>query len=174
MPQVMSKIVVEKAKELMAQGMSQTATAKQLGVCTQTTHRLAKSYKKEIEQLALDIISKSIPAIRDNHINTLKLSAHLIKSLTKAPNQQLELIKANMQALGLTAKDLLTLSDKKEYRALQVMGIAPSNTPSIIINQLLSVDTMNVVDPGVQAALGSQLDDILNSDDVTESEYTDE
>jgi hypothetical protein len=31
-----------------------------------------------------------------------------------------------MEEMGLTAKDILQLADKKEFRALQVMGIAPS------------------------------------------------
>jgi len=160
MPQALSKVVVEQAKEYMSQGMSQVATAKQLGVCNMTTHRIAKTYKKDIEKLALDIVNESIPFIRRNHINTLKLADTLLS------NGDLEAIEAN--------KTLLTLADKKEFRALQVMGIAPSTTPSIIINQLLNVDTVNIVDVGVQAALGGYLGDIMSDSDVTDADYTDD
>ena len=158
--QAISQLITEQAKQYLSQGISQTETAKQLGICRRSTNVIAKTYKKDIEQLALDIVNESIPLIRRNHINTLKLADKILS------DGDLEAIEAN--------KTLLTLADKKEFRALQVMGIAPSTTPSIIINQLLNVNVSEVVNPNVQAALGGHLAGILLDDNVIDADYTED
>ena len=158
--QAISQLVTEQAKQYLSQGISQTETAKQLGICRRSTNVIAKTYKKDIEQLALDIVNEFIPLIRRNHINTLKLADKILS------DEDLEAIEAN--------KTLLTLADKKEFRALQVMGIAPSTTPSIIINQLLNVNVSEVVNPNVQAALGGHLAGILSDDNVIDADYTED
>lgn len=156
----LSQLVTEQTKNLIATGVNQTETAEQVGISRRSVNGIAKNYKKQIEQLALDIINESVPLIRANHINTLKTAS---KVLASGDLKQIE-----------ASKTLLTLADKKEFRTLQIMGIAPSHAASVIITNLFSIDTLQVVDPGVRAALGTQLDDILNSEDVTEAEYTDD
>ena len=172
--QALSPLVTEQIKHSVANGTTHQNIANQFGISKRSSLRVAKTYKKDIEQLALDIVNESIPIIRANHINTLKLSQKLIESVNKKPNTELNLINSNMAAMGLTAKDIITIADKKEFRALQVMGIAPSTTPSIIINQLLNVNISEVVDPNVQAALGGHLAGILSDDNVTDADYTED
>ena len=45
---------------------------------------------------------------------------------------------------------------------------------SIVINNLFNVAQLQVIDPNVQAALGSQLDGILDTDNVIDADYTDD
>ena len=70
------------------------------------------------------------------------------------------------------AKTLLNLADKKEYRSLVMMGILPSHSPSVILNQLFfGTQSATVLDAGVQQALagfaGSLVGD--NADDTSDA-----
>ena len=160
MPAALSITKIEEAKHLLATGLNQTEVAKQAGIGRNSSNTIANKYKTSIEKLALDLVKDSIPLIKYNHIQTLKLANDVLR---RGDVEQIE-----------ASKTLLTLADKKEFRTLQIMGIAPSHTASVVINNLFSVQSMAIVDPSVQAALGSQLDDILSPDDVTEADYTDD
>lgn len=130
--QAISEVATNKAIALIATGDSQTDTAIQVGLSRKTVNKLAKREQIAIKGLTLALIAKSRKIILDNHIKTLKL-ANTILDIDN-PNS-LQVI-ASLAQRGIDPKDILTLSDRKEYRALQIMGISPSHTPSVVINQL--------------------------------------
>ena len=171
MPTALSQLVVEETKHLISTGVSQTEAADKLGISVQSAHRIAKRNKKQIEDLALDLINDSIPLIKANHLSQLSLSNELSSLINSTSNkkqwQRFKQLGTKLDMIGLSAKDILTLADKKEYRALQVMGIAPSHTPSIIINQLVHTDNRTVLTP----AMSQLFDRQTNDQDVEEAEF---
>jgi predicted XRE-type DNA-binding protein len=162
MPAACSQLVISKTNHLLAQGINQTETASMVGISREKVNRIAKANKHDIEQLALRLIQKTIPIIEENHINTMRLANGLLKCDENSPQ-----IAAAIVQSGLDPKDIISISDKKEYRMMQVMGIVPSNTPSVILNQILGNVSVNLVDPGVRQLLGGQLDQL---EDITDAE----
>jgi hypothetical protein len=169
MPGALSQIVTSKAKCLLAQGdMTQDAVAKDLGISRKTVNRLSQACKEDIERLTLELINESVPLIKANHINTLKAAKQVLESKTESGEPDIEKIEA--------AKTLLNLSDKKEYRALLMMGIVPSHAPSVVVNQLFMGNQSNMVlDAGVQEALAGFAGHLTspNDDDSSDSEVID-
>ena len=159
MPAALPIAKIEEAKHLFATGLNQTEVAKQVGIGRNSSNTIANKYKIAIETLALDLIKDSIPLIKSNHINTLKTASKVLAS------GDLEQIEAS--------KTLLTLSDKKEFRTLQIMRIVPSHTSGVVINNLFNTMQLQVVDPRLQAVVGDRFDDLLDVDDIIEAE-TDE
>ena len=106
-----------KAIALLATGATQAEVGKEIGVCQRTVSTLARKYKAEIEQLTLDLIAKSIPLIKANHLNTLKLAKEILKA---KDSKQMQDIMCKLAMLGVETKDILQLSDKKEERALNI------------------------------------------------------
>jgi predicted XRE-type DNA-binding protein len=161
MPAACSQLVIAKTNHLLAQGINQTETASLVGLSREKVNKIAKSNKHDIEQLALRLIQKTIPIIEENHINTMRLANGLLKCDENSPQ-----IAASIVQSGLDPKDIISISDKKEYRMMQVMGIVPSNTPSVILNQILGNVSVNLVDPGVRQLLGGQLDQLEDIQDA--------
>ena len=161
MPEALSKIVLSKTKHLLAQGVNQTETAQQLGISTKSVSRIKKRDKQEIEELAQQYVTESIKPIIENHKLHLNLSNELSSLLNSTSNQQqwnrLKQLSKKLKMIGLTAKDLLTIADKKEFRALQIMGIAPATTPGIVINNLYNQTNINSLDPEVAQLLAGKL-----------------
>jgi hypothetical protein len=62
-------------------------------------------------------------------------------------------------------KDLIDMGLKEGNRIQQSVGIAPSHTPSVVINAIYNDNSQNVVLPQVQGLL-----DRLNTIDVTDTE----
>jgi len=142
MPAALPQITTTKVIHSLASGNNQTATAANLRIDRTTVNRIAQAQKAEIEQLTLDYIQDSIPLIRDNNLKTLTIANNLLNSITdNTPNTQLA---QSMQDMGIQGKDILTLADKKEYRAMLSMGIIPSNTSSTVVNQLITGDTIQL------------------------------
>ncbi len=177
MPAALSKMVKASAIEMMAQGINQTETGKALGISPWTAHRWNKANRKDIEELALHYVDASIKPIRENHINQLQLSAEIsnliaLPELSEEQQTRLDNIQSRLDTIGLSARDLILISDKKEDRALRIMGIAPSNTQSIILNQLFVGASQDVVDPAVDTLLSHHCPDLLDDEESIEAEYT--
>lgn len=129
--------IIGKAVSLLATGETQQSVANSVGVSTASINALAAKHREAINQLALQIIQDSIAPIRQNHRDILQLSHLLLNiSLGKTPINKAAQTMASLAMLNLEPKDILTLADKKEHRALQIMGITPSHAPSVVINQL--------------------------------------
>jgi len=135
--QKVGQLQTAKTKALLATGMTQGQVGKEVGLPRQRVNQLAQQYRKEIDQLALQLISESIPLIKDNHLNTLKIARQILNAKTA---KQAQGALNRLAIIGVDAKDILTLADKKEYRALQIMGITPSHTPSMVVNMLFQSD----------------------------------
>ena len=157
-----SQVETEQIKHLIACGNSQTEVARQLGIARETVNRLVKANKKDIEQLALEIIHESIPLIKSNHISTLQHANNLLSKDPDSIDHKSTI--ATLQSSGIDPGKILDLSDKKEHRALQIMGIASASTPSIIINQLLNKGGMTVLNSKVAGFLADKVEDLTTID----------
>ena len=170
MPAPLPQVDTEKAKFLLSVGQSQTETAKQLGVSRSTTHRIAHRCKKEIEQLTLNLIERQSKHLLNNHLNTLQLADEVIQLTKKTDNRRdyrrLRALGKKMQLTGLTAKDLLQMADKKEYRGMQITGILSTQTPSLVINQLFQQQNNYLTADSVE-----KLADTLNKSRAIDCEY---
>lgn len=170
--QQLSPIVTAKTNHLLASGLTQGEAAQAVGISRKSANKISQANKVEIEQLALQYIRDSIPLIRSNHIKTLQIAQHVLS--LQAKDKAGNIIKdahgqpmPDIEAIE-SAKTILTLADKKEYRAMLVMGLVPSNTSSIVVNQLFA-GSRNTIDPTVQAALQGYTNDLFD-DDVQEAE----
>ena len=157
--QALSQIVTAKTKEMIASGMSQTETAVELGISRKSANRISQANRQEIEQLALQYIQDSIPLIRDNHLKTLKI-ANQVLSQTKPGKGQGAHPVPDIEAIE-AAKTILSLADKKEYRALLTMGIVPSHTQSVIITNIFNQHNQTI-SPEVLSLLSSRQEDVID------------
>ena len=113
----------------LVNGDTQLEIAKRAGCHNSTISRWKDKLADHIENFQLQLIEQSGQATVDNITNTIG-RAHSVLS-----NPQIKSIDlANF-------KDLLQLSHKKEVLVAQSMGILPSQTQAITINNMLSVHT---------------------------------
>ena len=163
MPQLRTEAKQQVTDELIA-GVPQHVIAKAQGVSQPTVSKFKKRIQSVIDYYQYKLIAGAADKSVDNVLNTIS-KAHTILSNPKTTPADID-----------KCKTLLYLSDRKEERVLKGLGIVESHTGSPVINNWIMGDvTVNqVVDPNVQAALGSQLDDILGTDDVTEADFTDD
>jgi hypothetical protein len=158
MPAALSPVVTNEICHQIAAGEPVRDVAAKHGIARETCSRLKSANKERIIQLASRIMEQSSETVFNNHIKTLQLANGV---LNKDPQAI-----ADMTAMGLEAKDLLKLSDTKEYRTLQIMGIIPSNTQSVIVQNIFGDIAVNMVDPGVRQLLGGQLDQLEDIQDA--------
>lgn len=161
MPAPLSQVVTEKAKHLLASGMNQTDTATTLGISRRTVNQLHAKYSNIINKQATQIAIKSLPLVKDIQIKTLQL-AH------KALNQDPATFQ-HLKTMGMTVKELLILSDKKEYRTMQITGVIPTHAPSLFI-QLISQTNITQVNPELAAMQAHVSRDLFNDNEVQEAE----
>ena len=129
-----SEAVLNTILPALVNGESQTDIARKAGCSQPTISRWKDKLSEHIEAFQIQLIEQSGQATVDNITNTIG-RAHSVLS-----NPQIKSIDlANF-------KDLLQLSHKKEVLVAQSMGILPSQTQAITINNLLSVHTGPSVD----------------------------
>ena len=110
-------------------GETQNAIAGQIGRSQSTVSRWKDKLAEHIEAFQIQLIEQSGQATVDNITNTIGRANSILS------NPQIKSIDlANF-------KDLLQLSHKKEVLVAQSMGILPSQTQAITINNMLSVHT---------------------------------
>jgi len=153
------QVVTAKTNHLLASGMSQGEAAQQLGISRKSANKISQAKKAEIEQLALQYIQDSIPLIRSNNPKTLQIAKHVLNK-TKTAQGQGKRPEPDIEAIE-SAKTILTLADKKEYRALLTMGIVPSHTQSLVVNNIYN-QTLQVVSPQVLDLLQSRQEDVID------------
>lgn len=163
------QVTTTKALALLASGLDQGKTAKAVGLDRSTINKLAKRERIAIKGLTLALIAKSRKTILDSHLKTLKLANNILD----VDNPDTLQVIASLAQRGIDPKDILTLADKKEYRTLQIMGIAPSHTPSVVINQLFQ-DNRTQSDSQelgiVQALLESKRDNDIQEGEIVEGQ----
>ena len=110
-------------------GDTQTAIANQIGHSQSTVSRWKDKLADHIENFQLQLIEQSGQATVDNITNTIGRANSILSN-------------PQIKSIDLAAfKDLLQLSHKKEVLVAQSMGILPSQTQAITINNMLSVHT---------------------------------
>ena len=113
----------------LVNGDTQLEIAKRAGCHNSTISRWKDKLADQIELFQLQLIEQSGQKTIDNITNTIN-RANTVLSNDQIDSKQLS-----------DYKDLLQLSHKKEVLVAQSMGVLPSNTQSITINNLLSVHT---------------------------------
>jgi hypothetical protein len=172
MPAALSDIVRETVVNLKATGVNDRDVANQLAISEMSVHRIKNAQRDRIFKIANSLIDKSADLVQDNHIKTLQAAnAVLSQAVAKDYDASRQSVIDNMKAMGLEPRDLLKIADLKEFRTLQIMGIVPSNSQSLIVNQILGNVSVNLVDPGVRQLLGGQLNQL--EDDTQEAELVD-
>lgn len=137
MPKIRSASNIGKAVSLRATGSTYKDIGNTIDCSDHTAAEICKENEQLISNLALQIIKDSTIPIRQNHRDCLLLAHEVYqialgnRSIAKASPTL-----ALLAMLNLEAKDVLALSHKKECMCLQIMRIAPSHTPGIVINQL--------------------------------------
>lgn len=157
--QPLSNACTQTAIQLMGSGKSQTETGQLLGTSQQTMSALAAKHRKAIEQLTLDYIGQSIPLIESNHMLTLTLANKILRYLSNSTAKGHSAVKllTRLATLNLSPEKILDLSDKKEFRALQIMGIAPSHTPGMVVNMLFQDNRTQIYSPVALEAASAYL-----------------
>ena len=115
-------------------GDTQSAIANQIGHSQSTVSRWKDKLSEHIEAFQIQLIEQSGQATVDNITNTIG-RAHSVLSNSQLTHKDMNEFKV-----------LLDLSHKKEVLVAQSMGILPSQTSSVVINNMLSVHTGPSVD----------------------------
>ena len=150
---------IGKAITLLASGQNQVETAKALGISQTSVHTAAKRHKDDITALAVSLISASLKPVLQNHTDLLSLSHQLLQiAQGKKATKPMFALLARVHMMGLEPKDIISLADKKEERFMKMVGILPSHTQSIVINQLFQDNRLQVASPEAVAMVTSQLD----------------
>lgn len=131
---------IDSALQLLGQGHAQTVVANAVGVDKSTICRLAKKHQEQIKAATLQMIQDNLPVICSNHRNTLQLANKLL-SIQDTDSQALQNLMCKLSTIGIDPKDILDLSDRKEHRMMQMMGMVPTHTPSLVINNLFQTQT---------------------------------
>ena len=167
----LSPIVQQQAIELIAQGIPQKDIAKELDISAKSVSRIKDRDIEAIEELAKVYVAEAIEPIKENNRIQLQLSNEISSLLYSTSSQKewnrLKQLSKKMDMIGLTAKDILTIADKKEFRALQIMGIAPSNTMGTVINNWHNKTQINVLSSEALAFADAKVSGLV----VQDAEY---
>jgi hypothetical protein len=168
---VMDRHKENKLINLIAQGKTQADAAEKIGVAHITAHRWAnrEDIKRRIDEQAARLI-ESLPAAVDLSRKVIDLGKREVekieaysaknapiccgKPMTWAAKERAfncKCGKAELVEYG--DKDLIDMGLKEGNRIQQSVGIAPSHTPSVIINAIYNDNSQNVVLPQVQGLL---------------------
>jgi hypothetical protein len=142
---------------MRAQGCSGIQIAEATGLPVRTTYNILQ--KDELNQLIKqaqnDLIKDALSIAIDNQVSKIKSG----KRITTAID--------NQQELSAGSVKLLELAHDSEKQLLQSVGIHPSHTQSIQINNIL-VDARSELSPAVEALLVSHF---TGKGDAIEAEY---
>lgn len=147
MPGALSQVDNLKIAHAVAQGATRQEIATALGVSTATISRRRKSLKAMIEALSVEYFHAAAPMAVDSTLKALKATNEI---LTHAENLPIE-EKVDFLA---KAKDMLAVTDKKEARVLVSMGISPSPSTSIFVQNLMIGGQTVLLSPQIVGILG--------------------
>ena len=155
-----SQTVTNTVLPALVNGETGKSIAAQVGCHESTISRWKDRLSTQLETLQTQLLDQSGEAAIQNITTTIGRANSVLHNPEISHSQLSDY------------KDLLQLSHKKEVLVAQSMGILPSHSRSIVINNW-SVGQVNaVIDPGVQAVLGNQLDGLLSDTETIEAEYT--
>lgn len=146
---------INQAVAMTAEGHSYRYSGKKLGIAHSTVQKIAKRHKAAVQALAIAIAAKSTKLCLDNHVKTLQLANNILSAPTDPTIDKVSIL-ADMAIMGLKTKDILTLADRKENRALQIMGIAPTHTQSTVIQNIFNQESLIINNRTVLAVLGRE------------------
>lgn len=155
-----------KAVQMIAKGDSQEAIAKELGVSQSTVSRFKESHK-ELIQRETEKLLKSLPDITEQLLRDVSLA----NKVSKALNGEIEV--TDLPSLLSDTKVLtkfMELSYKKQSDILKAMGIYPTQTPSVFIQNIFQSGSQAVISPNIMTVLGEHLKKTLIDSDVVDAE----
>jgi hypothetical protein len=158
MPAALSKVDEFQIADGLARGATGDSLAKALGICPNTVSRKKKQLRPLIEALAVHYFEQATPLAIDSTLKALKTSNDILSHAQTLPIDE----KVDFLA---RAKDMLAVTDKKEARVLVSMGVSPSPTTSIFVQNLMISGNQTVLLPQIQLLFGGNVSQ-CESDDV--------
>lgn len=149
----MSEKNKEIIKTMKADGKSGNEIAGVTGISRITVNKFSrqKGVKRDIERLAMRMAKQGSKLISSNTLGVMKASNTRIKG---------------DPTLGtMNTKDLLELSDKKEKRLGETIGLFPTTTKNpTTISTIINANTYNTISPVVMEALMLGLNKVVGID----------
>lgn len=160
-----------KAIKLLAQGKSEAIVAESVGVSQPTISRLKHSKKEQIEK-EIERLITTLPDITGQLIDDIKISGKLSKVLSG------ELSPDSLAPFLIENPSLLTkfmeLSYRKHSDILKAVGVYPTNTSSIFIQNIFQAGSNVAISPNIMQILGEHLSESLKDEDIIDVEVTED
>ena len=119
----LSQAVIDRVVEMIATGeYTNTEIGDQLDISSRSAARIKKEHQDVIEQKAIEMAVEILPEVADNHIKAIQIANTLLNYIASGIPDDNPLV-ANLQAIGMTARDIIKLADKKELRTLEITRI---------------------------------------------------
>jgi hypothetical protein len=124
----LSQPVIDKAVEMLSTGeYTHNEIGDQLDISSRSVKRIKKEHQDVIEQKAIEMAVEILPEVADNHIKTIQIANTILNYIASGIPDDNSLV-ANLQAMGMTARDIIKLADKKELRTLEIARIKGTHT----------------------------------------------
>jgi hypothetical protein len=172
MPAPLSPTITSQIVDGLAAGKSHREVGRLLGIDHSTVTARAKGMRALIEAQSLDYFSRNVQLSTAINTTCLEMAQLIYAEASTMPFWcRSKHLADNSAALAQAHK----ISD----RILQSVGIAPSQAPSIVVQQFVQINQAVLIDPRVTAAIGqAQVDAIQGDSDVidvdVDSVYTGE
>jgi hypothetical protein len=142
---------------MLIDGDPQKNIAASVGVCQATISNFKNrnDIKRIIESCQTELICRGAKGTVDNHVNIIELAREIISYLKsgQAANDWFDSLTEKFNKLGLAAKDILTLADKKEKRVGQSAGYFATHSQSPVTVNILNQRNTVINDPTILRAI---------------------
>ena len=143
----------EEACKMLSVNTPQVEVAKHFGTTQPTISRMASRVdrKKLIEEEAQKMIAE-LPDVMGEMKRDFKTSGQLSKYLAGETTENSSKLESISDILSFR-RDVY----KKQHNILQMVGLYPSQSPSIVVNQMFNDNRTQVLSPGVADVIGKHL-----------------
>jgi len=124
---------------MLASKETQLATAQAMDVSEGKMNAFAQQNRQAINLLSLQLLDDAFVPLRQNNQDCLLIASEVYAILKgkRDPQQEADLI-GRLNNLGMTGKDVLSLSHKKEVVLLEISGVKATRTGDTIFNMLFA------------------------------------
>lgn len=154
-----------KAVKLLAQGKSEKEVAIEVGKSQATISRL-KSNKREAIEAEISRFISTLPDITQQIMDDIKTSGKFSKVFSGEVD--IEDLPQFLIENPILIKQFMELSYKKQADMLRALGVYPSTTPSIFVQNVFHSGSNVVISPAIMTILGEHLK--KNLDPIIEAE----
>ena len=164
------------AIQMLGAGQSTRTVAKAIGKSQTAIVRLAQKNKDKIESESSRLVA-ALPDIISNIVRDIKTSAKLSKIFSKTckTDEEFEQLYATMPSMlahdASVLKKFMELNQKTQTDVLRTLGVFPSNTQSVFIENLFQSGSQAIIQPRVFNILAEHIKKSIESGiEIVESE----